>query len=195
MHAAGRRCPGRPAASRPRRSRRWSRSGLAAIAFVTKRAEASFTEGRTLPPYFRERADWQFVSAVLEATLRERLKFERSWIMRACKGARTLADVQRNVRREMDKAKGLSADVYMTLDHYLDIVIPQIERLPLGSVIAPGPGLNIMDLAEYTTELQALVIRSVLEWVYESARGTLVIIPEAWEFHSAESRLAGPARL
>src|SRR4029453_3614258 len=34
---------------------------------------------------------------------------------------------------------------------------------------APGPGLNIMDLAEYTTELQALVIRSVLEWVYESA--------------------------
>jgi hypothetical protein len=182
MHAAGRRCPGRPAASRPRRSRRWSRSGLAAIAFVTKRAEASFTEGRTLPPYFRERADWQFVSAVLDATLRERLKFERSWIMRACKGARTLADVQRNVRREMDKAKGLSADVYMTLDHYLDIVIPQIERLPLGSVIAPGPGLNIMDLAEYTTELQALVIRSVLEWVYESARGTLVIIPEAWEF-------------
>jgi hypothetical protein len=43
-----------------------ARSGLAAIAFVTKRAEASFTkraeasftEGRTLPPYFRERADW-----------------------------------------------------------------------------------------------------------------------------------------
>jgi hypothetical protein len=153
MHAAGRRCPGRPAASRPRRSRRWSpRSGLAAIAFVTKRAAASFTEGRTLPPYFRERADWQFVSAVLEATLRERLKFERSWIMRACKGARTLADVQRNVRREMDKAKGLSADVYMTLDHYLDIVIPQIERLPLGSVIAPGPGLNIMDLAAKALE-------------------------------------------
>jgi hypothetical protein len=26
MHAAGRRCPGRPAASRPRRSRRWSRA-------------------------------------------------------------------------------------------------------------------------------------------------------------------------
>jgi hypothetical protein len=50
---------------------------------------------------------------VLKATLRERLKFERSWIMRACKGARTLADVRRNVRREMDKAKGLSADVYI----------------------------------------------------------------------------------
>jgi hypothetical protein len=40
----------------------------------------------------------------------------------------------------------------MTLDHYLDIVIPQIERLPLGSVIAPGPGLNIMDLAAKALE-------------------------------------------
>jgi hypothetical protein len=42
-----------------------------------------------------------------------------------------------------------------------------------------------MDLAEYTTELQALVIRSVLEWVYESARGTLVITgePESYGHH------------
>src|SRR4030095_5693774 len=92
-------------------------SGLAAIAFVTKRAEASFTEGRTLPPYFRERADWQFVSAVLEATLRERLKFARSWIMPASTGARTHADGRRNVHRERVKAKGLSADVYMTRNH------------------------------------------------------------------------------
>jgi len=69
MHAAGRRCPGRAAASRPRRSRRWSRApGSPRSPFVTKGAAASFTEGRTLPPYFRERADWQFVSAVLEAT-------------------------------------------------------------------------------------------------------------------------------
>ena len=68
-----------------------SRSGLSAVAFVTKRAEASFAAAHhQLAPYFRERADWQFVSAVLEATLRERMKFERSWIMRACKGATTL---------------------------------------------------------------------------------------------------------
>ena len=37
--------------------------------------------------------------------MRERLRFERAWIMRASKGARTLADVQRNVRSLMDKAK------------------------------------------------------------------------------------------
>jgi len=104
-----------------------ARSGLCAVAFVTKRLEGSFRTGHQVAPYFRERADWQFVSAVLEATLRERLKFERSWIMRACKGARSLADVQRNVRAAMATAKGMSADVYLTLDHYLEIVIPQIE--------------------------------------------------------------------
>lgn len=159
-----------------------ARSGLRAIAFVTKRAEGGFSSGHPLPPYFRERADWQFVSSVLEATLRERLKFERSWIMRACKGARSLADVRRNVQTAMLKAKGMSADVYLTLDHYLDIVIPQVERLPYVDEMRLRDGLNVMDLSSYTMELQALVIRSVLEWTYEEADNTLVIIPEAWEF-------------
>lgn len=47
------------------------RSGLTAVAFITKRGEGSFRESREIAPYFRERADWQFVSAVLEATLHE----------------------------------------------------------------------------------------------------------------------------
>lgn len=60
-----------------------ARSGLRAVAFVTKRGEKSFSSSgrKSLHPYFRERADWQFVSAVLEATLRERMKFERAHIM------------------------------------------------------------------------------------------------------------------
>lgn len=163
-----------------------ARSGLRAIAFVTKRHEGSFrgTHHR-IPPYFRERADWQSVQAILEATMRERMRFERSWIMRACKGAKTLADVHRNVRRLMEKAKGLSADVYLTLDHYLEIVVPQIERLDAqfgNEAFKIVTGLNVMDLSGYTTELQSLVIRSVLEWVYDHGRDVLVIIPEAWEF-------------
>src|ERR1043166_6190508 len=104
-----------------------SRSGLPAIAFVTKRGEQSFSNARRIDPYFRERADWQFVASVLEATMRERLKFERAWIMRASKGAKTLADVHANVRRLMKDAKGLSADIYLTLDNYLEIVVPRIE--------------------------------------------------------------------
>src|SRR5579859_4965012 len=86
-----------------------SRSELKAIAFVTKRGERSFQTTRTsIPPYFRERADWQFVSSILEATFREKLKFERSWIMKVCKGARTLADVWDNVKKALVTARGLN---------------------------------------------------------------------------------------
>lgn len=159
-----------------------ARSGLPAVAFVTKRHESSFrAKHHHIAPYFRERADWQTVSSILEATLRERMRFERAWVMRACKGAKTLADVQRNVRRLMDKAKGLSADVYMTLDNYLALVVPQIDRLPYTDTLELSPGLNVMDLSAYSTELAALVIRSVLEWIYTNGDGVLAIIPEAWE--------------
>src|SRR5207302_11005039 len=43
-----------------------TRGNLRAVAFVTKRAEGAFHTGRRIRPYFRERADWQFVAAVLE---------------------------------------------------------------------------------------------------------------------------------
>jgi hypothetical protein len=162
-----------------------ARSGLPAVAFVTKRGEQSFSQARRITPYFRERADWQFVASVLEATMRERLKFERAWIMRASKGARTLADVQRNVRRLADSAKGLSADVYMTLDAYLEIVVPRIASVRFAERVELAPGLNALDVSDrdnFPPELQSLVMRSVLEWVYERENGVITIIPEAWEF-------------
>jgi hypothetical protein len=187
------------------------RSGLRAVAFVTKRAEGSFRSARPIPPYFRDSADWQFVSSILEAMLGERMKFQRSWIIDACRDATGLAEVFANVRRDLHGEKnpayaewlatpkkqrrkkgpnewarkpatGLNASVLTELEAYLDIVIPQIERLPYEKKLALAPGLNVMDLAEYSTELQQLVIRSVLEWVYEHERNTVVIIPEAWEF-------------
>lgn len=162
-----------------------ARAELPAVAFVTKRGERSFSDGRRIPPYFRERADWQFVASVLEATMRERLKFERAWIMRASKGARTLADVHRNVRKLMEEAKGLSADVYLTLDAYLEIVVPRVASVRFASTLDLLPGLNVLDLSDrdrFPPELQSLVMRSVLEWIYERSDGSVTIIPEAWEF-------------
>jgi hypothetical protein len=188
-----------------------SKSGSCAVAFVTKRAESSFRSARQVPPYFRDSADWQFVSSILEAMLGERMKFQRSWIIDACRDARGLADVRANIKRDLHglrsqayetwlatpkkerrkkappewfrkPATGLNASVLTELEAYLDIVIPQIERLPYTKKLDLLPGLNVMDLSEYSTELQQLVIRSVLEWVYERERNTVVIIPEAWEF-------------
>ncbi|WP_141688518.1 type IV pilus assembly protein FimV [Bradyrhizobium paxllaeri] len=159
-----------------------TRAGLPAITFITKRHEGGFANARQVPPYFREKADWTFVASVLEATLREKMRFERPWIMRVCKGAMSLRDVQYNVREAMRSAKGLAADVYLTLDHYLDIVVPQVAGLPIGRWAPIEPGVNVMDLTEYPTEVQGLVIRSVLEYVYINCTNTLVVIPEAWEF-------------
>lgn len=45
---------------------------FAVLAFVTKRGEGGFTNGVLgVDPYFRERADWEYVSSILEATLRD----------------------------------------------------------------------------------------------------------------------------
>lgn len=158
------------------------RSGLRAITFITKRGEGAFAEGARVEAYFRERADWQFVSAVLEAQMRERMKFERAWIMKASKGAKTLADVQRNVREFAKTAKGLNADMYLQLDAYLDIVVPEISAHVFAPRVDLRAGINVMDLTAFRSEMQALIIRSVLEWVFEREENVITIIPEAWEF-------------
>lgn len=164
------------------------RSGRSVLAFVTKRGEGSFGAApghdvTNTQPYFRERADWQFVEAILEATLRERMKFERGWIMKVSRSAKTLQDVRRNVQQEIDKTRSQFArDMYEKLGAYLDIVVPQLSRIRWASALPLRPGLNVMNLGEMSSELQALVIASCLDFVMERHKDTIVIIPEAWEF-------------
>lgn len=160
-----------------------ARSGLRAVTFVTKRGEGSFTGARRIAPYFRDQGDWQYVAAILEASRGEKLKFERSWIIRASKGARTLADVHNNVRAALQKkATGKDADVYTCLDAYLEIVVPEIARVEWAPTLALQPGVNAMDLGALPVEMQHLVIRSALNWVLEHERDTVVVVPEAWKF-------------
>lgn len=159
-----------------------ARSQLRALTFVTKRGEGAFTGGRPTAPYFREQADWRFVSSMLEAFLGERLKFERSWIMRATKGARTLADVRRTLTRLQEKAKGLNADVYMVLGEYLDELVPAIAAVRWAPRVELGAGVNVMDLAGVPSSMQHLVIKSSIDWVLEHEQKTVVVVPEAWKF-------------
>jgi hypothetical protein len=159
-----------------------SRAGLRCVAFVTKRGETGFQEFKEIPPYFKERTDWQSVEAMLEAAMRERLKFERPWIIRVSKGAQSLTQVHEHVRHALEKAHGLQQSVYEVLNAYLEIVLPQIDALPYRQKLELVPGINVMNLRKYTAELQALVIRSVLDWVYEREEKVVTIIPEAWEF-------------
>ena len=160
------------------------RSGIRALAFRTKRGESAFGSlVHQVKPYFRERADWRFVSAILEASLGERMKFERSWIMRATKGARTLDDVRRNVRTLGEKSKGgMSADMFMMLGEYLDDVVPELRRVTFASRVDLNPGANVVDLGALSLNVQGLVISSMLSWVHEHEDGVVIVLPEAWKF-------------
>jgi hypothetical protein len=159
-----------------------TRAGVRAVTFITKRGEGSFTDARRIDPYFREQADWQFVASILEASRGEKLKFERAWIIRASKGARTLADVHRNVRRAMETAKGLAGDVYLTLDAYLEAVVPQIGRVRWATRVELAAGVNAMDLTGLSTEMMHLVIKSTIDWILEREHDTVIVVPEAWRF-------------
>lgn len=160
-----------------------TRSSLRALAFITKRGEASFTTGRQVAPFFRERADWEFVESILENSMRQKMRFERSWIVRACEGATSLRDVQRRAGELQSKAKGaFNQDMFMLLGKYLEKVVPQVERLPKAPRLVLEPGLNVMNLLAYPEELQALVVASSIRWVYEHEERVVTLIPEAWKF-------------
>jgi hypothetical protein len=159
------------------------RAGGRALAFVTKRGESAFTSGRRIQPYFRDRADWQFVTSLLDATLQEKNKFLRPWIMKICRTTRTLADVQRAVRDAMKTAKGINEGVYTQLDAYLDLLVPEIGRTKLAASLDLRAGeLAVMDVSGFSTPMQMLFVQSAIDWVNDTATDTVVIVPEAWEF-------------
>jgi hypothetical protein len=159
-----------------------SRANRRAIAFKTKRGESGFKNYREIPPFFNERADWQYVSSLLEAVLREKMKFERPWIMKATKGTRTLAEVLQNVQfLRTETKKQLSENVYTALEEYLKIVVPQIERFQFAKTLNLIDSINVMDLTEMSVELQSLVIQSTMEYVINNLHDTILIVPEAWE--------------
>lgn len=160
------------------------RSKFKAVVFKTKPGEQGFNEGNLIPPYFKEKADWQYVSSLLEATLKEKLKFERSWIMTACKGTSSLLEVKRNIEQQLanPKLRDLHRSVYTTLDEYFNLILPQLSVISFSHSLDLQPGVNIMDLTKVKDEIQSLVIRSALEAVLKEMHDTIVVMPEAWKF-------------
>lgn len=160
------------------------RSGKKAIVFKTKVGETGFIEGTVIAPYFKERSDWQYVSSLLEATLKEKLKFERAWIIKVCKNADSLLEVKANIDKQLAEAKlnQLSRNIYTTLQAYFELILPQLQYAQFSRTLTLRDGINIMDLERYPEEIQSLVIRSVLETVLKEYRDVIVVMPEAWKF-------------
>lgn len=186
------------------------RSGVCAIAFITKRGEKSFRGARPIPPYFTETSTmqpyWKFVVSMIEGVQDMKLGFrERGWVMQLCrdyeisknetdaKGKKkrrsceweepsALRDVLDNARKALSFTRGTNELICLQLVEYLQMAVPEIESAKLSSTIELKPGINVMDISKLSTNVQALVVRSVVEWVYTSRRKTVVIIPEAWKF-------------
>ncbi|MCI0364789.1 MAG: hypothetical protein L0219_12990, partial [Phycisphaerales bacterium] len=162
------------------------RSQRRALAFVTKRGETF--EGRRIQPYLPREGDqpihWRLVETILAAALGERkLKYERVWLIHASRGAKSLADVRANVDRLSAKTKdSRSKDAYMLIAEYIDLVLPEMAELDASDELELQPGLNVIDVAGHSAQLQAMVIRACLERINLHEEKVLTVFPEAWEF-------------
>lgn len=162
-----------------------TRSGLKAIAFITKRGEAGFAKCHLVPPYYRPRADWQFVEGLVNVALGEKVKYEpgmRWAIMQVCKGRRSLREVH-HAAQEMAKEtkKDFLKSVFEKLAAYLEIVVPELEKWVFSDRLDLTEGVNVMDLSNMRLETQHLVIASAIEYIFQNLDHVVVIVPEAWE--------------
>lgn len=165
------------------------RSGRRAIVFRTKIGEKSFLQGTIIPPYFKDRSDWQFVQGLIEATIKEKLRsFERAKIIQICKttGGHSLLDFKKKVDERLAEPKlnGFEKDILTNVQAYLEIVLPKLQSINFSNTLELVEGLNIVDLERFSrdSEVQSLIIRSVLEEVLYKFKDVVIVIPEAWKF-------------
>ncbi|KKN13451.1 hypothetical protein LCGC14_1006160 [marine sediment metagenome] len=165
------------------------RGEVTAVAFLTKRGESGFRNQREIQPYFKEQKkvggliDWQYVSSILEATISEKMKLERSFIINASKGARSLEEVYQNIRKMKEKTKrGFDESIYTNLEAYFEIILPEIRRYNFANKLNLKKGFNVLNLIGMQEEMQQLVIESTLSYVLKNLRDVIVVIPEAHKF-------------
>lgn len=175
------------------------RSGATAVVFKTKLGESKdvFSNATKIPMFYKARSDWQYIESLLEATMREDQRFNRSFIRKVCQGTRTPNEVWDNVKAELkklgDKKEGSFVwSVYYNLDGYFEITLPYLEKFPFEQDLQINRGqINLMDLEPIAQEItdedaviavQSLVIRATLEEIYRKHPNTIIVLPEAADF-------------
>ena len=165
------------------------RSGKRAIVFRTKIGEKSFLQGTIIPPFFRDRSDWQFIQGLVESTIKEKLRsFERAKIIQMTKkaGDNSLLGFKKKVDERMmeTKVNNFERDILTNIQAYLEIILPKLQTINFSKELELVEGLNIIDLERFSrdSEVQSLIIRSVLEEVLYKFKDVIIVIPEAWKF-------------
>ena len=180
------------------------RSGFRCVAFLTKRGEGSFRVSHEIPPYYEDHIDWRTLRTLCEALTEEKWdKFQRQCLRSVCRAGQsgrgksfaewtkpeTLEDVCRNVAIALTKATGQRELIFGEIQDDLQTAIEELAKLKTKS--APPdlePGLNVIDLERYEFHIKSLIIRSVVRWVHQHAKRTIVALPEAWMFAPAQRR-------
>jgi hypothetical protein len=161
-----------------------TRSKIKALAFITKRGEIGFTEYNQIMPYYKPRADWQYVESLVNVALGEKVQYQpfmRWAILQVTKGApKTLRQVLENSIKCEEKYPRRK-EVFEQLTAYLKIVVPELERWQFSGSLELKEGVNVMDLSTMRLETQHLVIASTIEYAFQNLDHVIVIIPEAWE--------------
>jgi len=179
-----------------------ARSGLRAIAFITKPGEKSFRQQTLIPAFFSESTLEEYskyVAAIIEQKMSVHLGWrERGWIVKLCreyeraktksvagykwKQPKTLKELLANVETALPHLRGTEEMICMQLQEYLKPAVKEIGHRQFSSTLELARGINVMDITDLSDGLKTLVIRSVIEWVHKKGRKIIVIVPEAWKF-------------
>lgn len=161
-----------------------SRSGLRAIAFITKRGEGGFQKYNSITPYYKPRADWQFVEGLMNVALGEKVKYEpgmRWAIITVSKGAKDLDEVMKRAQEQLATTKkDFYKQLFEKLITYLEIVVPELKHWTFSDKLELSSGVNVMDLSGMRMETQHLVIASTIENAL-TLDNIIIIVPEAWQ--------------
>src|SRR3990167_4453640 len=113
------------------------RSGLRALIIKTKIGEKAVTEGSIIPPFYKDTFDWEYAVELLESSRKEKLKFERSWIIKYSKTANNLLEFKRNIDNALanPKMRELERSVLITLQAYLEKILPELQYAPLSKTL------------------------------------------------------------
>jgi hypothetical protein len=157
--------------------------GFKALVFRTKRGDLAFRGARVKPPFYRQETGWEYVLSVLEAATKQKLRIERSFIIDATRGTETLRQVYDNIVQSKAKARrGFDESVLTVLEAYFEKVLPQIESAGFADTLELEAGANMMDLTNFSEEVQALVISACMEQLWKTGTNTYIVIPEAQSF-------------
>lgn len=174
------------------------RSGMRAIAFITKRGESAFQFGHIIDPYFKDRSDWRFVKDLFEQLTGYAQNEKEAELISICDGAKSLEHVWERVKRKLEtKQSKRHQDMYIRMNAYFEEIMPPLAQIPKSKRLDLKKGVNVIDMTFFEGQhsVQEMLIQNALQWVYEKEEKTIFIVPEAWDFlseeHGSITRTAG----